>query len=101
MTGLMNYNELMNECICEFSLQVNASVDVLQLFEISKLCDGVQHCYQGSDEDHAKLKCTSTSLGMCISSTFRSSFTCFVLIIFSLSEDRAIKNSKLSELRID
>ena len=42
-----------------FGCQVNASVDVLQLFEVSKLCDGVPHCYQGSDENNPRLKCTS------------------------------------------
>lgn len=45
-----------------FGCQVNASVDILQLFEISKLCDGVPNCYQGSDENEpGKLKCTSKS----------------------------------------
>ena len=42
-----------------FGCQVNASVDVLQLFEISKLCDGQSQCWQGSDESNAELKCTS------------------------------------------
>ena len=42
-----------------FGCQVNASVDVLQLFEISKLCDGTSQCWQGSDESNAELKCTS------------------------------------------
>lgn len=42
-----------------FGCQVNASVDVLQLFEISKLCDGTPHCYRGSDESNPNLKCTS------------------------------------------
>ena len=45
-----------------FGCQVNASVDVLQLFEISKLCDGTSQCWQGSDESNAKLKCTSKYL---------------------------------------
>ena len=42
-----------------FGCQVNESVDFLQLFEISKLCDGEPHCYGGSDESNNKLKCTS------------------------------------------
>ena len=42
-----------------FGCQVNASVDVLQLFEISKLCDGVAHCFGGSDEDNSRFKCSS------------------------------------------
>ena len=42
-----------------FGCQVNASVDILQLFEISKLCDGKPNCYLGSDESNKKLKCTS------------------------------------------
>ena len=42
-----------------FGCQVNASVDVLQLFEISKVCDGTPQCWQGSDESNSQLKCTS------------------------------------------
>ena len=45
-----------------FGCQVNASVDVLQLFEISKLCDGTSQCWQGSDELNTELKCTSKYL---------------------------------------
>ena len=41
------------------SFQVNETVDVLQLFEISKLCDGTSQCWQGSDENNPRLKCTS------------------------------------------
>lgn len=42
-----------------FGCQVNESTDYLQLFELSKLCDGSQDCYRGSDELHDKLKCSS------------------------------------------
>eukprot|EP00095_Tigriopus_kingsejongensis_P012598 maker-scaffold642_size120736-snap-gene-0.27 protein:Tk12598 transcript:maker-scaffold642_size120736-snap-gene-0.27-mRNA-1 annotation:"GH13743" len=45
-----------------FGCQVNASVDVLQLFEISKLCDGVPDCYRGSDEANSQIKCTKDCL---------------------------------------
>lgn len=41
-----------------FGCQVNESVDVLQLFEISKLCDGTPQCWQGSDESSLDLKCS-------------------------------------------
>lgn len=41
-----------------FGCQVNESTDYLQLFELSKLCDGAQDCYRGSDELHDKLKCS-------------------------------------------
>ena len=41
------------------SFQVNETVDVLHLFEISKLCDGTSQCWQGSDENNPRLKCTS------------------------------------------
>src|SRR5687768_8871383 len=39
-----------------FGCQVNESQDVLQLFELSKLCDGVPQCFRGSDELNEKLK---------------------------------------------
>ncbi|XKL63797.1 hypothetical protein PGB90_006161 [Kerria lacca] len=42
-----------------FGCQVNQSTDVLQLYELSKLCDGYQDCFQGSDELARELKCTS------------------------------------------
>ncbi|KAF0298055.1 Fibrillin-3 [Amphibalanus amphitrite] len=43
-----------------FGCQVNESSEVLQLFELSKLCDGVPQCYLGSDELVKELKCTNT-----------------------------------------
>jgi hypothetical protein len=42
-----------------FGCQVNESTDVLQLFELSKLCDGTPNCFLGSDELTDKLKCTN------------------------------------------
>ena len=48
-----------NSNLSSVAQQVNASADVLQLFEISKLCDGTPNCFQGSDESNAQLKCTS------------------------------------------
>lgn len=42
-----------------FGCQVNESTDVLQLYDISKLCNGVPECFLGSDENRAQLKCTS------------------------------------------
>jgi hypothetical protein len=44
-----------------FGCQVNESIDVLQLYDVSKLCDGIPDCFLGSDENRAKLKCTGTS----------------------------------------
>ena len=44
-----------------FGCQVNESTDVLQLYDVSKLCNGASECYLGSDENRAKLKCTSKS----------------------------------------
>lgn len=41
-----------------FGCQVNESTDVLQLFELSKLCDGVPNCFLGSDELRNELKCS-------------------------------------------
>lgn len=42
-----------------FGCQVNESTDVLQLYEISKLCDGKSDCFRGSDELRTELKCSS------------------------------------------
>lgn len=42
-----------------FGCQVNESTDVLQLYEISRICDGTPDCYRGSDELRRELKCTS------------------------------------------
>lgn len=41
-----------------FGCQVNESTDVLQLLELSKLCDNHVDCYQGTDEQRDRLKCT-------------------------------------------
>lgn len=42
-----------------FGCQVNDSTEFLQLYELSKLCDGTQDCFMGSDELRKELKCTS------------------------------------------
>lgn len=41
-----------------FGCQVNASTDVLQLLELSRLCDGKNDCYEGADEARQILKCS-------------------------------------------
>lgn len=43
-----------------FGCQVNESTQILQLYELSKLCDGVPDCYKASDELKLELKCTGT-----------------------------------------
>lgn len=45
-----------------FGCQVNESTDFLQLFELSKLCDGIPQCFQGSDEVELELKCKDRSM---------------------------------------
>lgn len=40
-----------------FGCQVNSSQDFLQLFELSRLCDGQAQCYLGTDELVGPLKC--------------------------------------------
>ncbi|KAG7155057.1 Protocadherin Fat 3-like [Homarus americanus] len=42
-----------------FGCQVNESTEVLQLFEVSKLCDGIPNCFLASDENFNELKCTN------------------------------------------
>lgn len=42
-----------------FGCQVNESQDFLQLFELSRLCDGQAQCYLGTDELAAPLKCNN------------------------------------------
>ncbi|CAB4059875.1 unnamed protein product [Lepeophtheirus salmonis] len=41
---------------------INGSHEILQLFEISKLCDGVSECYKSTDEFSPSLKCTKDCL---------------------------------------
>lgn len=41
-----------------FGCQVNESTDYLQLFELSRICDGRPDCFMGSDESGKDLKCT-------------------------------------------
>ncbi|XP_038215243.1 fibrillin-1-like [Zerene cesonia] len=41
-----------------FGCQVNESTQILQLYELSKLCDGVPDCYKASDELRTELKCS-------------------------------------------
>jgi hypothetical protein len=60
-----------------FGCQVNESTDFLQLFELSKLCDGIPQCFQGSDEVSLELKCTDRS-----ESTF---FLSIALVIIELT----------------
>lgn len=38
---------------------MNESVEFLQIYDLSRLCDGLQDCYMGSDEKRKELKCTS------------------------------------------
>nr|CAD7397492.1 unnamed protein product [Timema poppensis] len=45
-----------------FGCQVNESTDVLQLYELSKLCDGTSDCFMASDELTKELKCTSVDI---------------------------------------
>ena len=45
-----------------FGCQVNESTEVLQLFDLSKLCDGVSSCFKSADENIRELKCTSKFL---------------------------------------
>lgn len=42
-----------------FGCQVNESQDFLQLFELSRLCDGQPQCYLGTDEMNTPLKCNN------------------------------------------
>ena len=42
-----------------FGCQVNETADVLQIFKIKKMCDGVSDCFRGSDENSKDLKCSS------------------------------------------
>lgn len=41
-----------------FACQVNESSEYLQIFDISKLCDGHADCFMASDESQEKNKCT-------------------------------------------
>ena len=60
-TSLRSANEVFFVNLEEgyFGCQVNSSAEFLQIFTISKLCDGVSDCFRGSDEDQKELKCSS------------------------------------------
>ena len=45
-----------------FGCQVNETLEVLQIFKIEKICDGISDCYLGSDENQKELKCSSKYL---------------------------------------
>lgn len=51
-----------------FGCQANESTHILQLYELSKLCDGVPDCYKASDELRTELKC-SGKIFKCINTT--------------------------------
>lgn len=52
-----------------FGCQVNKSQDFLQLFELSRLCDGTNECFLGSDELPSRLKCNSRERCTMVSGT--------------------------------
>lgn len=58
-----------------FGCQVNESVEFLQIYELSRLCDGLQDCYMGSDELRKELKCTSKLIKQTSCNSFRQSST--------------------------
>ena len=58
-----------------FGCQVNASTEVLQLFDLSKLCDGEPQCFQGSDENSIKLKCQDRSKFLNLIYQFNTSYS--------------------------
>ena len=48
-----------------FACQVNASEKYLKIFKLSRLCDGNEDCYQGSDELSENHKCSSKCPSPC------------------------------------
>uniref|UniRef100_A0A6P7FF96 Uncharacterized protein LOC114327498 n=1 Tax=Diabrotica virgifera virgifera TaxID=50390 RepID=A0A6P7FF96_DIAVI len=65
-----------------FGCQVNESTDVLQLFELSKLCDGTPNCFLGSDELTKELKCTGECLTFVVAFYFGHDFK---VVVFSVT----------------
>lgn len=57
-----------------FGCQVNESVEFLQIYELSRLCDGLQDCYMGSDELRKELKCSSESLQLSVNFDVTSNY---------------------------
>lgn len=57
-----------------FGCQVNESVEFLQIYELSRLCDGLQDCYMGSDELRKELKCSSESLQLIVKFDVNSNY---------------------------
>nr|CAD7256306.1 unnamed protein product [Timema shepardi] len=63
-----------------FGCQVNESTDVLQLYELSKLCDGTSDCFMASDELTKELKCTTKDLWQAVHVTSCSRGHCPLLL---------------------
>lgn len=66
-----------------FACQVNSSEKYLKIFRLSRLCDGIVDCYEGSDELGDALKCSTSCSpancnghGVCLSSTPDSQCHC-------------------------
>lgn len=77
-----------------FGCQVNESTDFLQLFELSKLCDGHPQCFQGSDEVVPELKCTDRSKSLLWSILF------CILNIFHLCRQVPSKDAQVHKRRL-
>ena len=48
-----------------FACQVNSSEKYLKLFKLSRLCDGVEDCFEASDELVDQLKCSKECQPAC------------------------------------
>lgn len=79
-----------------FGCQVNESTDVLQLLELSKLCDHRVDCYQGADEQRNKLKCT----GGLPEETFLRNELEFIRVILSRVQCHCAKRLRISRRKV-
>ncbi|OQV25204.1 Fibrillin-1 [Hypsibius exemplaris] len=64
-----------------FACQLNASSDFLEVYSLSKLCDGVPDCFSGTDENRDYVPCSGECApkcahGVCLKSSTKSECFC-------------------------
>lgn len=78
-----------------FGCQVNESVEFLQIYELSRLCDGLQDCYMGSDELRKELKCTSELMSSSIMKKISNDNIFSIKLIVTVKMDQHVRMERV------